>query len=445
MNARFTVAALGAAAFVACVAFAAAGGTTQRTGLRGTVWVVNKPLESVAAFDAATGSVRAVIPVGKDPNSVTVAASAAKAYVTNEGSNDVTVISTMTQQVLGTIPVALRPHHVRTSRDGRRVYVSEYNTNKLVVIDTATDRVVQQYTAVDNPAALTHSMWISRDKSTIWATNEVANQLTELDAATGGIRWSLSVGQRPSEVLATPDSRAAYVTVRNENSVRKVDVASRSITAEVSLPNAPDTIQLSPDRTTLAVGLRGTPAQLSVIDTATMTVTKTIDVAEPATVAGHNWMSANGRYSFVAFEGGRSPGVAVIDHTTNTVVTTWSYPGGGRPHGIFYDDPAATEGPAVTIAPGTARVSPTRAVSFRVVCSAAAVGFCHGRLVAAGSRTPFALDAGRTGRVRVVLSRSVAARVATLPKLVVRVEAVVVDQLGNPRTSARAVRLVSQR
>ena len=350
----------------------------------------------------------------------------------------------MTYEVVTTIPVPLRPHHIRTSRDGRYVYVSQYASNGFAIIDTASDRVVQQVKAVDSPAALTHSMWISRNRSTIWAANEVANQVTELDGTTGAIRWALPVGQRPSEVLVTPDNRVAYVTVRTaENKVKRIDVAARAVTAEVTLPAQPDTIQLTPDRKTLVVALRGTPAQLSVIDAGTMTIVKTIDL--PGTIAGHNWVSANGRYSFVSFESGLAPGVAVVDHRSNTVVSTWEYAGAARPHGIFYDDPAATEGPGVAISPGTARVSSERTLSLRVSCSTQAVGFCHGRLLVAGARAPFRLDVGRATSVRTKLPKAFVKRLAAKHKLVVRAEAVATDQLGNSRTSARAVMLVASK
>jgi hypothetical protein len=54
--------------------------------------------------------------------------------------------------------------------------------------------------------------------------------------------------------------------------------------------------------------------------------------AETTTIAGHQWTSRDGRFTFAAFEGGTSPGVAVIDHRAgNTVVATLAYP--GRPHG----------------------------------------------------------------------------------------------------------------
>jgi hypothetical protein len=56
-------------------------------------------------------------------------------------------------------------------------------------------------------------------------------------------------------------------------------------------------------------------------------------ITDTNTIAGHQWTSPNGRFTFAAFEGGTSPGVAVIDHkAANQVVQTLAYP--GRPHGV---------------------------------------------------------------------------------------------------------------
>jgi hypothetical protein len=126
-----------------------------------------------------------------------------------------------------------------------------------------------------------------------------------------------------------------------------------------------------------------------------MKLVKTIDVAGPGTLAAHNWLSANGRYSYVAFEG-PGAGVAVVDHTTQTVVATYPYPGGGIPHGIQLDDPAALR-PAVSV---TARTV-SRADGVPVSCSDTAAAFCRGTatLVAHGrglGSAPFSLVAGKS-------------------------------------------------
>ncbi len=433
---KLVLAAIVSAALIASVAFAVAGQTapSQLPGQRGTLWVVNKPRNEVAAFDGKTGALLGTVPVGRSPNSVVVAAQKAKAYVTNEDSNDVTVISTMTRTAIATIPVGPDPHHIRTSLDGSRVYVTEYATNRVAVIDTATDKVVSEFTTSTDPNAKTHSVWITPDRKTLWVANEVASTVTGLDAATGAIEFTVPVVIRPSEVLVSPNGQKAYVTNRStKNEVTRIDVATRAVDAEVAIPAQPDTLQLSPDGKLLDVALRGTPAQLAVVDTTTMTLAKVIDIAGLGTIAAHNWLSANGRYAFVSYEGGDAPGIAVVDHRTNEVVSRIDYPGGGRPHGVYYDDPASTEGPAVVLGPAKLRVSRAGTVALRVTCSADAVGSCKGTVSLAGGKAAFSLAAGATTTVRLRVR-------ATAKKVVVKASAI--DLLGNTRTSARAVTLV---
>jgi hypothetical protein len=164
-----------------------------------------------------------------------------------------------------------------------------------------------------------------------------------------------------------------------------------------------------------------------------MTLTKVVDVADALTTAGHNWMSANGRYSFVAFQGGASPGVAVVDHNTNTVVSSFDYPGGGQPHGIYYDDPAATAGPAVTVGPREVRVMLARRVALKITCSAETIGFCRGRLTLLGAGAAFSVDSGTARLVHVTLTKPLH------EKKTVPVKITAVDQLGTSRTTTTTV------
>jgi YVTN family beta-propeller protein len=410
------------------------------TGQRGTLWVVNKTLNNVTAFEGASGAVIATVSVGKNPNSVVVAPRSLKAYVTNEDSNDVTVISTMTHAVVATIPVPSRPHHIRTNLDGSRVYVAEYNANKVAVIDTASDKVVGEIVAADAASAKTHSTWLTRDGKWLVAANEASSSVTIVDLATGKIAGTVALGLAPSEVLLTADGKTAYVSIRT-GVIKVIDVAARAVTGEVTLPAAADTLQLTPDGKQLMVALRGLPAQLSVVETKTLKILQTIDLAGSGTIAGHNWSSANGRYSFVSFEGGSAPGVAVADHRAGTVVQTLAYPGGGRPHGVYYDDPAATEGPSVFLAPGKVRIARGRA-TIAVTCSGNAVGFCDGRLLLAGGNTAFAIEPSRSARVQVKLSAPTLKRLRTSRQLSLTAKAVVTDQLGNRRVTVRTVTLL---
>jgi hypothetical protein len=112
-----------------------------------------------------------------------------------------------------------------------------------------------------------------------------------------------------------------------------IDLEHQVVTATIPLGPLPDTLQLSKNEKQLTVGLRGTPAQLAVVDTRTLTF-QTVTIGGAGTIAGHEWTSPDGRTTFAAFEG-PGAGVAVIDHRQgNAVVQTLDYP--GRPHGLIF-------------------------------------------------------------------------------------------------------------
>ena len=49
-------------------------------------------------------------------------------------------------------------------------------------------------------------------------------------------------------------------------------------------------------------------------------------------------MTPDGQYVYATFDATASGtgGVAVVHVPTRTLVTTWPYPGSGRPHGVWY-------------------------------------------------------------------------------------------------------------
>lgn len=302
-------------------------------GASGTVWVTNRSLNNVAAFDASTGEVLATIPVGLAPIGIVAPQGTGKVYVSNEGNNTVSVISKETLSVVATIPTGARPHHLNQSPDGRFVYVAEFGANTVGVIDTETDTLVAHFVTSYSPAARTHAVWVSQNGQRLYVTNSIANEINALDAASGQILWSLPVGNNPSEILVKHNEKIAYVSVRNENKVKVVDLETLTITDEIVVGTQPDTLRLTPNGKTLVVALRGTPAQISLVNVFKELSVQTVNIA--GTTTGHEWLSANGRYSFVAVE---TPGsVAVVDNRTAQVVATYAYPGGGRPHGVFYE------------------------------------------------------------------------------------------------------------
>ena len=310
---------------------------TQLKGVSGTLWATNRTLNNVAVFDASTGDVIATIPVGLGPIGIIGPRDTGKVYVSNETSGTVSVISKDTLSVVSSITLGAttRPHHMNASSDGRYVFVAEFGTNKIAMIDTATDTVTL-ITASSSVAARTHACWVS-ESGRLYASNSVANQIAEIDLASGSILQEITVGSNPSEVLVTANEKTAYVTVRNENKVKVVDLEQGAVVDEIVVGTQPDTLRLTPNGKTLVVTLRGTPAQVSLVNVFKELSVQTITLS-PGVTTGHHWLSQSGRYTFVAVE--RPGSIAVIDNWTLEVAANYVYPGDqtdSRPHGVFYE------------------------------------------------------------------------------------------------------------
>ncbi|MGI8685010.1 MAG: beta-propeller fold lactonase family protein [Acidimicrobiales bacterium] len=326
----------------------AAGDPIHLPGANGTLWATNRTgsLGSLTAFDAGTGAVLDKVTVGSRPTGVLAPHGTAKVYVSNGSpSNTVSVLARDSLSTVATVSTGAGsdPHHMAQTADGRSVFVALFGTRMVAVIATDTDAVVQTLQASANPSAKTHAVWASNDGGTLYATNSFGSSsasppgtVSAIDVATGARLWEVVVGQNPSEILVTNNGRTAFVTVRTENVVKVLNLATNPPTATHTVPigSQPDTLQLTNDKKTLVVALRGTAAA-TLMDTRTFATT-TVPVV--GTTTGHQWLSANGRYTFLAVVGasGQS-GVAVIDNKTAVVVRSYLLPGVADPHGVFFE------------------------------------------------------------------------------------------------------------
>ena len=278
---------LGALALAAGVA-----GATRTHIQSGTVFVTERTpgSSSVTAFDAASGDVLWTSPTGNTPIGVTKPHGTDKVYTSDEGSNQMSVFDERTGTLLHTIPMGPRPHHLMASADGNFIYVGEFNANTIGVVDTSTDTEVAHYAASNQVTARTHAVWISNDGRNLYATNAgTANTIAKLDAATGAIVWEFAIGANPSEILVTQDGKLAYVSVRNEDKIKVVDVSGDDpiVIGEAEARSQPDTLSLTNDGKTLVVGLRASPTGNSQIGLGAASRVSSLEIvfAVPAFVA----------------------------------------------------------------------------------------------------------------------------------------------------------------
>ncbi len=350
---RLTAAGLvGLVAIVAVVSVAAAEPPDRLTTVEGTIWVANRGAHTIRGFDAATGEVVSTVAMRSGSQPGDLAYARGKLYVAEEFGTPpaIAVVDPATGAIENRLFVApnSRPHHVHTSPDGRLVAVGLYGTDHVAVVDTQTGSLLGPWdTDPAGTSGRVHAGVFSRDGETLYVASDATNEVIALDPRTGVLHWRLAV-VGAHELAAGRDGATLYVSRRTANMMGVIDLRLRTYRDLFPL-GIPDTLRLAAKDRRLTIGMRTSPAQLA--DTNTLAASYALinlgPAADTTTIAGHQWTSPDGRFTFAAYEGGTDPGLAVVDHRLgDRVVATLAYP--GRPHGVdfvpapgFHFDPGA--------------------------------------------------------------------------------------------------------
>lgn len=173
------------------------------------------------------------------------------------------------REVLQRIFTGSRPHHVHASVGGHLVAFGLFGTNKAGIIDTHTDTLLGEWPASTNSAARSHAGAFSPDGRTVYVANDIVNELSAVDPLTGELLWTMTV-LFADELIVTHNGKTAYVSGRAGNVLHVVDLERHEIVRTIPLGPMPDTLGLSANEKRLTVALRGTPAQVAIVDTETL-------------------------------------------------------------------------------------------------------------------------------------------------------------------------------
>ena len=179
---------------IGLIATVGASAPERSTHLHGTVWAVERfdgGVNTLSAYDAATGEVLGTMPVGRRPIGVVVPRGTGKVYTADERSNQLTVVTKRSFAAgapdVHRIPTGAFPHHLMASTNGRRLYVGEYGTNKVGVVDTRLDVARRGMGGQRATPRRRRTPSGSRRAARLYATNEGTTQaavgtLSKLDA-----------------------------------------------------------------------------------------------------------------------------------------------------------------------------------------------------------------------------------------------------------------------
>ena len=264
-------------------------------GAKQYVYVPSNDAGTVTVIDQATMQVIDHFAVGKLPQHVVPSWDLHTLYATASGSNRLVPIDPLTGQPGNPISVAA-PYNLYFTPDGTTAVVMSERLNTINYYDTATWTRIR---SVGTPGCrgVNHADW-SADGSFFMATCEFSGDLIKVDTATGQIDSMIAMtdGAMPQDLRLAPDGSKFYVADMMHGGTWIVNRDGTAITGFIATGVGAHGIYPSRDGTLLYITNRGRLMH---------------DVQRRSR------------------EGDGS--ISVLDPGTDTVVATWTIPGGGSP------------------------------------------------------------------------------------------------------------------
>jgi YVTN family beta-propeller protein len=240
-----------------------------------SVYFTDGGANAVKVFDSATGTLSATIPMGGFPSPfLAMNAAKTRVYVPVQFAGTVKVIDTATGNVTATIPVGNTPMGVAVTPSGAKVFVANRSDNTVSVIDTTSNTV----SATVNAGAAPYGVLVSPDGTRVYVSNESGNSVTVINAATNAVVTTVAVGTGPRVLAISPDGAKLYVAnTGTTKTVSVITTASNTVTGTITpAAGVGDGLAISSDGAKLYIS--GTTT-ISVYNTTTVALSSTLSPA----------------------------------------------------------------------------------------------------------------------------------------------------------------------
>jgi YVTN family beta-propeller protein len=290
-------------------------------------YVTNEDDNNLMVVDLQTEKVIKTMNTGKIPHAL-VFTRDGKGYVNNRGEKSLTVIDGNTFMVLRTIALPATSMQIALSPDGKTLAVGYKNALLITLIDTASDRILGTVVIGKDrkgvkAVRIKHPFW-SADGCFVYAGDNINDTVVKIDAKTLQIASTISVHATTHHLIADPTGKHLYiVNGKGENGafmISVLDAASDKIVKTITIPMVQGEKakghhgEFSPDGKSFYVCNEG-GRTLAIIDPATLTMTKTLQVGEGA---GHPLFTTDGKRVFVICHGDNI--VSMIDTASQEVM-----------------------------------------------------------------------------------------------------------------------------
>ncbi len=253
----------------------------------------------------------------------------ARVYVPNSKSDTVDIIDPSTYKIIGHFALPkhtkglLEPQHVVPSWDLKKLWVAQDLGDQLTLIDPATGKEGETI-HVDDP----YNMYYTPDGKYAIVMAEREKRLDFRDAQTMKVVNRVPVNCRGvNHADFSPDGRYMIATCEFSSEIIKVDIPAQKVLAHLTLEpkGMPQDCRISPDGKVFYIANMESNG-VHIIDGDSF---KQIGFLPTGKGAHGIYFSRDSKYMYVSNRGEGT--VSLVDMATRKVATKWVIPGGGSP------------------------------------------------------------------------------------------------------------------
>jgi PQQ-dependent catabolism-associated beta-propeller protein len=208
------------------------------------IYIANEDDSLVTIMDIKSGEVVGEVPVGVEPEGMTVSSDDRYTAATSESTSMAHIIDNKTRNLVGNILVDSRPREAKFTKDKKELWVSSEVGGTISIVDTSNWDNPKSWKVVKKigfevegvrPEQLQPvGMDFSADGKLMFVPLGPSNRVAVIDTATKEVKDYILVGQRPWHGELGPDGKKYYVANGLTNDITIIDV--ESLKAEKSVP-----------------------------------------------------------------------------------------------------------------------------------------------------------------------------------------------------------------
>jgi len=286
-----------------------------------TLFVAAKRGNTLSKVDLATGREVLRLPSCTNPHELATSPDGQHVALACYGGTSVDVFRTDSLERVKSIDLGsnARPHGIVWHASGNIYTTAEGRRSIFQIVGPMTSAPVTFEFATGKEGS--HMLAVSPDERTAWTTDLGSRTVTRVDLRTRRAPLSVTVGEEPEGISLSPDGKTLWVSARGSNQSFALDPQTMEVRDTVATGRFPLRIAVRPQGD-VAVTSDLQDGSLSVIDTATAKVIRTIPVSGPAEAQTRFQVtilwSADGERIYVAETG--TDTVAEVDFARGTVL-----------------------------------------------------------------------------------------------------------------------------